>query len=65
VPVSRFDDVARYGDPDVVRGRRVGNVILLAGNVPMIKGREHEAVPRGDDLSNFIGGARPLLDEPR
>jgi spermidine synthase len=62
---AAFDDVALYGDLDVVRGRRVGNVILLAGNVPMIKGRKHERVLRGDDLTNFIGGARPLLDEPR
>jgi hypothetical protein len=31
----------------------------------MIKQREHERVPRGDDLSNFTGGARPRLDEPR
>jgi hypothetical protein len=30
----------------------------------MIKARNDELVLRGDDLSNFIGGARPLLDEP-
>jgi len=62
---AAFDDVALYADLDVVRGLRVGNVILLAGNVPAIKGRKHERVLRGDDLSNFIGGTRPLLDEPR
>ena len=62
---TAFDDVALYGDLDVLRGRRVGNVILLAGNVPMIEARQTERVIRGDDLSIFMGGARPLLDEPR
>jgi hypothetical protein len=40
-------------------------VILLAGNVPMIKVDEHETVMHGIDLRNFIAGARPLLEEPR
>ena len=43
---AAFDDVALYGDLEVLRGLRVGNVILLAGNVPMIKGREHERALR-------------------
>ena len=62
---SVFDDVVLYGATDVLRGRRVGNVILLAGNVPEIPAGKHEQVLRGDDLSHFMGGARPLLDEPR
>jgi hypothetical protein len=39
-------------------------VILLAGNVPMIKAGKDERVLRGEELSIFTAGARPLLDEP-
>jgi hypothetical protein len=35
-------------------------MILPAGNAPMIKALKHEQ----GDLSNFTGGATPLLDEP-
>jgi hypothetical protein len=62
---SAFDELTLYGNADVLGGLRVGNVILLAGNVPMIEARQTERVIRGDDLSIFMGGARPLLDEPR
>jgi hypothetical protein len=47
-----------------VRGRRAGNMILLAGNVPMIKVGEHERMLRGAGLAEFAGGARPRLDAP-
>ncbi|MEV4352016.1 fused MFS/spermidine synthase [Actinoplanes sp. NPDC049596] len=57
------DVVALYGDAAVVKGRRAGNLILLAGNVPMIKVGKHERTVRGTDLAEFIGGARPRLDE--
>jgi hypothetical protein len=46
----------------VVRGRRSGNIILPAGNVPMIDPGKHERVWRGAELAEFIGGARPRLD---
>ena len=62
---TAFGEVALYGDEDVLRGRRVGNVILLAGNVPAIKPGKHERVLRGADLEIFTAGAKPLLDEPR
>jgi hypothetical protein len=62
---SAFDEIALYGDADVLRGLRVGNVILLAGNVPMIKAGKHESVLRAEELQFFSGSARPLLDEPR
>jgi hypothetical protein len=61
---TAFADVALYGDAAVLRGRRVGNVILLAGNVPMIRAGQHERVLSGVDLSIFTAGARPLLNEP-
>jgi hypothetical protein len=61
---TAFDDVALSGAVPVVRARRVGNVILLAGNVPMIDADKHECMLSGSDLRNFTAGARPLLDEP-
>ncbi|WP_433292870.1 spermidine synthase [Actinoplanes sp. CA-030573] len=60
-----FEQSVLYGEEPVLRGRRVGNLILLAGNVPAIKAGKNERVLRGDDLSKFATGARPLLDEPR
>jgi len=48
----------------VLRGRRAGNIILPAGNVPMIRLGKHERVITGAELAEFIGGARPRLDEP-
>jgi hypothetical protein len=61
---TAFADVALYGDEAVLRGRRVGNVILLAGNVPMIRAGKDERVLSGDELRNFTTGTRPLLNEP-
>ncbi|GAA0520442.1 hypothetical protein Ade02nite_12690 [Paractinoplanes deccanensis] len=61
---TAFETVVLYGDAAVLRGRRAGNLILLAGNVPMIKVGKHEKTVRGADLADFIGGARPRLDEP-
>lgn len=61
---AAFADVALFGDAAMVRGRRAGNMILLAGNVPMIKTGKHERVLRGAGLTEFAGGARPRLDEP-
>lgn len=60
-----FPDLPLFGEVPVLRVRRTGNVILLAGNIPMIKPGKHDSVLRGSDLGIFTGGARPLLDEPR
>lgn len=56
---SSFTDVALYGETAVVRGRRSGNVILPAGNVPMIRPGKHERVLHGAELTDFVGGAKP------
>jgi spermidine synthase len=61
---SAFAEVALLGDSAVIRGRRAGNVILLGGNVPVIRLGKHERAVRGADLAEFIGGAKPRLDEP-
>lgn len=61
---TAFAEVALFGEVPVLRGRRAGNVILLAGNVPMIEVGKHETVLDGSDLRIFTSGAGPLLDEP-
>jgi spermidine synthase len=48
---AAFTDVALFAPVPVLRGRRAGNVILLAGNVPMIKSDRHAGVLRGNDLT--------------
>ncbi|MGK5681945.1 spermidine synthase [Actinoplanes sp. URMC 104] len=59
-----FGNPVVLGPAAVLRGRRAGNVILLAGNVPMIKAGKHERVVRGPESANFASGARARLDEP-
>jgi hypothetical protein len=61
---SIFDEIVLVGPAAVLRGRQVGNVILLAGNVPAIKAGQDEMVLRGPELAIFTVGTRPLLDEP-
>jgi len=61
---SAFGDAALLGDPAIFRGRRAGNIVLLAGNVPMVRSDKHEQVVGGTDLAEFIGGAKARLDEP-
>jgi spermidine synthase len=61
---AAFGEVVLLAEPAVVRARRAGNVILLAGNVPMTESGKHERVLRGADLADFAGGAKPRLDAP-
>jgi spermidine synthase len=65
-----FPDVCAIGDPGMLRGRRFGNVVLVAGQALPIsrlarlaardeaKGR----VLHGPDLDAFIGGVGPMTD---
>ena len=62
--LSAFDDVALFGESAILRGRRAGNIILLAGDIPMIKSQQGERFVHGTDLAEFIGGAKARLDEP-
>jgi hypothetical protein len=62
--LSAFDEVALLGDAAILRGRRAGNIILLAGDIPMIRTEKHDRVVRGAELAEFIGGAKARLDEP-
>jgi hypothetical protein len=62
--LSAFDDVALFGESTILRGRRAGNIILLAGHIPVIKSGKDERIVGGADLAEFIGGAKARLDEP-
>lgn len=62
--LSAFDDVALFGETAILRGRRAGNIILLAGEIPVIKSDKHERMIRGTDLAEFVAGAKARLDEP-
>ncbi|MEU4428329.1 fused MFS/spermidine synthase [Actinoplanes sp. NPDC024001] len=59
---SAFPDVALLGESGVLRGRRAGNVVLLAGSVPALRPLRDERLLRGGELVVFSGGARPRLD---
>jgi hypothetical protein len=62
---SVFADVALLGPATVVRGRRAGNVILLAGEVtavPVVRPERDERLLRTGEIVVFSGGARPRPD---
>jgi spermidine synthase len=70
-----FADVAVIGGTAMLRGRRAGNVVLVAGlaagDVPVARladaaARDAEPgrVLHDAELQSFIGGARARLDEP-
>ncbi|NMO55431.1 fused MFS/spermidine synthase [Actinoplanes sp. TBRC 11911] len=61
---SVFDEVALFGESAILRGRRAGNIILLAGHIPVMRSGKDERVVGGTDLAEFIGGAKARLDEP-
>jgi hypothetical protein len=61
---AAFPAVALLGETAVLRGRRAGNAILLAGDVPMIRTGRQERFLTGADLAEFAGRAKPRLDEP-
>ncbi|MEU4180071.1 fused MFS/spermidine synthase [Streptomyces sp. NPDC026589] len=66
-----FPEVALIGEPAVLRGRRFGNVVLLASYAPLdvaplVRACAADAFParvtHGPALTRFIGGARPVPD---
>ena len=62
---AAFDDVALLAGAAVLRGRRAGNVVLLAGAVPDVRPLREERLLRAGELIGFSGGARPRLDASR
>ena len=61
---SVFPGVGLFGEVAVLRGRRAGNVILLAGVVPAVRPGKNERLLRGGQLTEFTTGARPRHDTP-
>lgn len=66
-----FPELAMIGEPAVLRGRRFGNVVLLASYAPLdvaplVRACAADAFParvtHGPALTRFIGGARPVAD---
>ncbi len=66
-----FPELALVGEPAVLRGRRFGNVVLLASYTPidvdpLVRRCAADAFParvtHGGALTRFIGGARPVAD---
>ncbi|MEU4557823.1 fused MFS/spermidine synthase [Actinoplanes sp. NPDC023936] len=62
---AAFDEAGLLGSAAVLRGRRAGNVVLLAGAVPRVPTERDERLLRAGELVVFSGGARPRLDAPR
>ncbi|WP_432149997.1 spermidine synthase [Streptomyces sp. bgisy029] len=68
---AAFAELALIGEPAVLRGRRFGNVVLLASHAPidtapLIRRCAADAFPArvtdGSALVRLIGGARPVVD---
>ncbi len=59
---AAFDQVGLMGETAVLRGRRAGNVIALAGAVPPLRMSRAEQLLREGELVVFFGGARPRTD---
>jgi hypothetical protein len=70
---TRFADVCAISDPSMLRGRKFGNVVLVASPLAsalrpgaMVRPRRGELTParaiHGTDLDEFIAGARPRTD---
>lgn len=66
-----FPELALIGEPAVLRGRRFGNVVLLASHAPidvapLVRRCAADAFParvtHSATLSRFLGGARPVAD---
>ncbi|WP_412538225.1 fused MFS/spermidine synthase [Longispora sp. K20-0274] len=66
-----FADVCLLAEPGVLRGRRFGNVVLVASSAPLpvaalATAAARDAFParllHGEELDRFTGGARPVAD---
>ncbi|WP_031088833.1 spermidine synthase [Streptomyces sp. NRRL WC-3549] len=66
-----FEELALIAEPAVLRGRRFGNVVLLAGQAPLDLARltrlcAADAFParvtHGEALTRLLGGGRPVRD---
>ncbi|WP_370372830.1 spermidine synthase [Catenulispora sp. GP43] len=69
---QHFAHVVLVADPGILRGRKFGNLILMASDAPLpvaglIRRAASDPFPsrviRDQDLDDFQGGARPVTDE--
>ncbi|WP_143765161.1 spermidine synthase [Catenulispora acidiphila] len=69
---QHFEHVLLLADPGILRGRKYGNLVLMASNAPLpvaelIRRAASDPFPsrvvRGQDLDDFQGGAKPMTDE--
>ena len=67
-----FEHVVLIADPGILRGRKYGNLVLMASDAPLpvadlIRRAASDPFPsrvvRGRDLDDFQGGAKPMTDE--
>ncbi|GIF04172.1 spermidine synthase [Actinoplanes siamensis] len=59
---AAFAEVGLLGEVPVLRGRRAGNVIVLAGSVPVVRTGRGERLLREGELVVFSSGTRPRTD---
>ena len=68
---EHFANVALLADPGILRGRKFGNIVLIASDAPLPLaglGRRAASDPfpsrivSGEDLDAFQGGAKPVTD---
>ena len=68
---AHFEHVLLLADPGILRGRKFGNLVLMASDAPLpVTGLVRRAasdpfpsrVVRGKDLDDFQGGAKPVTD---
>ncbi|MFF9058451.1 spermidine synthase [Streptomyces sp. NPDC101213] len=68
---ARFPELALVADPAVLRGKRFGNAVLVASDLPLpiaeltrrAASDPHPGrVEHGKDLTDFTGGAVPVVD---
>ncbi|MFH9858458.1 spermidine synthase [Streptomyces sp. NPDC017202] len=68
---ARFPELALVADPTVLRGKRFGNAVLVASDLPLPTAEltrraasdPHPGrVEHGRDLTDFTGGAVPVVD---
>jgi SAM-dependent methyltransferase len=62
---AAFAEVGLLGSGAVLRGRRAGNLIVLAGRVPPLRMKRDERLLREGELVVFSSGARPRMDANR
>ena len=62
---SLFTEVIAIGEPQVLKGRRFGNVVMVASNAPnadALSGPHPARMLAGRELAELVGTAKPVTD---